>query len=103
MQQVVGWFQQMAGGAVMPWPQALAIEKAAVGSVQQALGIADQAQELIRADQYLAYDDVVVEQLAAAQQMVRVDAPRAGQVDQRSGQVVGRDEAAVAVISLDVH
>ncbi|MNH45451.1 hypothetical protein D3C79_1079010 [compost metagenome] len=63
---MVGLLQQQAGGTVVPGPQALAVEKAGVVGIEQPLRIADQAKELLWADQRFAADHVVVKQPAAA-------------------------------------
>ena len=59
--------QRMTGGAVVAGQQALAKQETAVIGIQQFAAVADQTQELLRAQPRVAGQDVFVEQAGAAQ------------------------------------
>src|SRR5262249_40369397 len=63
--EVAGVGQRQADITVVPGQQALSEQKAAVRSAQQAFGVADERQQLLRADAGAAAGDVLVEQPTA--------------------------------------
>jgi len=98
--EVAGIGQCQADIAVVPGQQALAKQKAAVCSAQQAFGVADERQQLLRADAGAAAGDVLVEQPTAAQQCMAVNAARERQVQQYCRLVVCGYEARVPFVPM---
>ncbi len=96
--EIAGIGQRQADFAVMAGQQALAEEETAVRCAEQAFRVADQGQQLRRADPRPATGDVFVEQPAAAQQRVAVDAARQRQVQQDRRLVMRGDEAAIPLV-----